>query len=387
MNGPYRILYLKQEIVRNAGDSHYLLAQARALSARGHEQVILTARNELEAEFDAIGVRTRIGPMDNRRKNPLHAWRSVRAILDVARSEKADLLHAHHRWSGFLGWIASRLLGIPVVSTDHAELRSNRLLSFRGEAVIAVSEKSREHLVRHFGVPAEKIAVIGGFTTFKPTGAAGGWASYPGAVETDTGAFVIGHVAQFVPVKGQAILLDAFARVARSHPEALLVMVGDGPLRDELEAHARTLGIESRVRWLGMRRDTSDIYATMDLFVLSSLSEGFGLVVLEAMLAGVPVVATAVGGVPDLLDSGRCGMIVPPGEANALAEAIERMICDPDTGRLMAESGKTRVSALFDPAALAEKVEAVYARVCAARSAPWRREPGSEEYIRGKRTR
>lgn len=372
-HGPFRILYLKEEVRRGSGDSHYLVAQAEALAVRGHHQAVLTGWTDCGDEFADLGIPVYLAPFDNREKGPLNALRAIRRIREVALDERADILHAHHRWPGLLGWIASRTLGVPIVSTDHTDFSNRKFLSFRGEGVLAVSEFNREHLMRVFHVPPEKITVVGGFVRLPSPAEPSDVARLRAELALDTSAPCIVNVAQLQPVKNQALLLAAFALLLGRRPWAHLLVAGDGPLGAELDARAKALGVASRVHWLGLRADVTTVLGLADVFVMSSATEGAPLAMLEAMALGVPVVTTAVGGVPDLLDHGTCGLLVPPGDAPAMADAVDRMLSDEALRGACVDAARTRVRLLYDQDALAEKVEAVYARVYAMRPARRRR--------------
>jgi glycosyltransferase involved in cell wall biosynthesis len=150
--------------------------------------------------------------------------------------------------------------------------------------------------------------------------------------------------------KAVAVLLEAFARMRRAHPGAALVLAGDGEQRPALEAQACRLGIDRAVRFAGARpRDAMAAeYAAADLFCLPSLYEGFPLAILEAMAAGLPVVATAVAGVPEAVADGVTGRLVPPEDADALARALAELAADRERARRMGEAGRRRIEADFD---------------------------------------
>ena len=153
----------------------------------------------------------------------------------------------------------------------------------------------------------------------------------------------IGNIARFHPVKDQAMLLHAFARVVTARADVDLLLVGDGPLRGTLMELARSLGLDSRVHFLGVRSDVPDILRALDVFALTSLSEAASLTLLEAMAAGVPVVVTAVGGNPELVRHGIDGLHVPRGDAGATALALLQILGDPGVASVMGNSARQRV--------------------------------------------
>jgi glycosyltransferase involved in cell wall biosynthesis len=178
---------------------------------------------------------------------------------------------------------------------------------------------------------------------------------------------LVGVVARLQPEKGVANFLEAAARVSGAFPDARFVVVGDGPLREELLDLARRLGISERVCFLGYRTDSRALMALMDLLVVPSLTEGSPLIVLEAIAAGVPVVASAVGGIPDQLRHGKEGLLVPPGAPDALGEALAALLRDPEYARRLGEAGRRRAKNEFSHEALVRRIEGVYHAVLDAR--------------------
>jgi glycosyltransferase involved in cell wall biosynthesis len=190
-----------------------------------------------------------------------------------------------------------------------------------------------------------------------------GEASQGSVAERETGwgkGPLIGRVARLQPEKGIDTFLRAAARVAPLFPEASFLVVGDGPLMEELVALSERLGLGRRVHFLGYRSDARAIIGLLDVLVVSSLSDGAPLVVLEAMGAGVPVVASAVGGIPEQIRHDGEGLLVPPGDPVALSDALLCLLRDPAYARRLGEAGRRRAVSEFGYAILLRRVEAVY---------------------------
>jgi glycosyltransferase involved in cell wall biosynthesis len=153
---------------------------------------------------------------------------------------------------------------------------------------------------------------------------------------------VVGFIGWLLPIKGPLHLLHAMEKVWQQHPEAQLVFIGKGELDVDLRSASRKCGGNGRVRFLGWRHDVEEIMPIFDIFVLPSLNEGMGRVLVEAMAAGKPVVASQVGGIPDLVQHGENGLLVPPGDEQALAEAIRQLIDDPEKAKAMGRCGRQR---------------------------------------------
>ena len=176
---------------------------------------------------------------------------------------------------------------------------------------------------------------------------------------------VIGTVGNFTVKKDQATLLAAAARLTGEHPGLRVVLVGSGPLEDELRAHARRLGIEDATVFAGSRDDVFALLPAFDLFTLSSRFEGLPIALLEAMACGVPPVVTRVGGIPEVVTDGRDGVLVDPGDSEGLATALGKLLADPTRRRELAGHATERAAA-FDLAHAVRRIEAVYDRALTA---------------------
>lgn len=177
----------------------------------------------------------------------------------------------------------------------------------------------------------------------------------------DPSARIVGTVGRLNPAKDQVGMLKAFARVRASVPEAVLVLVGDGPLRPRLESVAREQGVGAHVRFLGDRSDVARIARGFEMFVLSSLTEGYSIALMEACALGLPIVATTVGGNGEIVEDGLNGLLVPPADPVALADAIVSLLDDPRRSARMGDAGRLWVLEEGSLAAMARRYEAVYA--------------------------
>jgi glycosyltransferase involved in cell wall biosynthesis len=173
-------------------------------------------------------------------------------------------------------------------------------------------------------------------------------------------ALVVGYVGRFVAIKDLPTLVRAFARVAAVRPEAVLLLVGDGPLRPDIEALIAALSLQRQVRLAGWIDDLPPLYATIDICALSSLNEGTPVALLEAMAAGKAVVATRVGGVGDVVEHERTGLLVPPGNADALADEIVRLAADPGERSRMGAAGRDAVLGRFSSRRLVDDIDELY---------------------------
>ena len=298
--------------------------------------------------------------------------RLVWELYRVFRRERPDIVHTH-AWGTLLeGLIAARLARIPVVvHGEHGTLQlrpHQRWLQRHGwgrvDRVLSVSTRLTDKMAREIGFPAERITTIRNgvdLTRFSRLARADARAT----LNLPADAVVIGTVGRLVPVKDQASLLQA---VRHLHDDGLfptVILAGEGPLRQALEAQIETLRLEQQVRLLGHRPDVETVLAALDVFVLSSASEGLSNTILEAMATGVPVVATAVGGADELVIDGSTGLLVPPKDPQALAAALARMLRDLPAAHEMGCAGRRRVESSFDVARMIDCYESLYHEVIA----------------------
>ena len=183
-------------------------------------------------------------------------------------------------------------------------------------------------------------------------------------------ALVVGFVGRFVAIKDLATLVHAFALVAAQRPDAVLLLVGDGPLRAEIDALVAALALQKQVHLVGWIDDLAPVYATIDIFALSSLNEGTPVAVIEAMAAAKAVVATRVGGVADVVEHERTGLLVPPQNPEALADAIVRLAMAPDERLRMGAAGRQAVVARFSPERLVDDIDTLYRDALAQKRSP-----------------
>jgi sugar transferase (PEP-CTERM/EpsH1 system associated) len=300
------------------------------------------------------------------------------SLARVLRRLRVDVVHANN-WSTLLeSMVGARLAGVrSVVHTQHGlhfetgasqhgpnrrfRLVAQRLIAKWLHHIVAVSPEVRQTLLDEWQVPEEKVSVIlnGIPLESQPLARAERDARRQqlGFGHTD---FVVGTMGFFRPVKDFPTLVQAMARVSANAPQARLAFIGDGPGRSDLEKLVRSLGLDHIVRFLGWRTDAASILPCLDAFALSSLSEGISLALLEAMAAGLPIVATHVGGNPLVVEEGVTGWLVPPQAADVTADAILALLRDPATRCAMGRSGRDRAKTRFSVDRMARDYERVY---------------------------
>jgi len=358
------ILMVVDSLQMGGGERH-VADLAIALHRRGVAVVVACSAGGFLAggiEREGIEVCVLGRQVVKRRLGLLLAWRLRRLIHE----RHVRLVHAHMYAGGAAGALALVGSDLPLVRTEHSEASwrgrwatlLGRLAYRRTAHIIAVSEPIRQRLVERDGVPAERVTVI---PCAMPED--GPRQPPPALPETLRGRPLVGVVARLQPEKGVDILLRAAPRIVDRRPECALVVVGDGPLRAMLEAEAARLGLAGHVHFLGFRPDVLALLPLLEVLVVPSLTEGTPLVVLEAMAAGVPVVASAIGGIPDQIQHEEEGLLVPPGNDAALAAAVLCLLEDPALARRYGEAGRRKVGQEFQFEEMVDRIEGIYQRV------------------------
>ena len=341
---------------------HFLLPLMRGIRARGHEVVGVCATGPLLADIRAEGFRVEAAPLA-RTLSPRAQWRAFRALVALLRRERPDLVHAHMPISGFLGRVAARLAGVPRVAyTCHGFLFNQpapwprRAAAFAMEwlggrlttILLTVSDEEAAD-ARRLGIKRDAVSVRNGRdpALFHPDAAARARIRASlGVLDT---AVVIIAVSRLVRHKGYPELLAAM----RDVPGAELWVVGERLATDRGEdlaplfAAAEATG---RVRLLGYRTDVGALLAAADIFTLPSHFEGLPMSVIEAMLTGLPVIATAIRGPREQVVDGQTGLLVPPATVAPLAAALNRLVGDPALRAAMGAAGRLRAQDRYDEA-------------------------------------
>jgi glycosyltransferase involved in cell wall biosynthesis len=290
--------------------------------------------------------------------------RMARDVVRAVRDEQPDLVHTHLVHADVYGGSAARVLGIPSVSTRHNDDRYllgpfryvDRAFARPARRLIAISDAVRHFLERAGHDPSKLVTVRYGLDELpaarsEPT---------PATAGIRPGVPLALAVGRLIEQKDHATLLRAFARVRATLPQARLAILGSGPLEADTRRLVAELGLDDAVTLPG-RTDVRDWLERADVFVHTSRWEGFGIVLLEAMLAGLPVVATRVSAVPEVVSDGETGVLVEPGDVDGVAAAIETLLTDLERARALGGAGTRRAREQFSVARMAERTDAVYA--------------------------
>lgn len=375
---PMRKLVLMLDMAQIAGAEMHVLSLLKSLNRREWDpELLILQPGPLVALVEQEGI-------------PVHClgWKrrlslnGIRRLIRLLSEVSPDILHLHQPRAILFGALAGRLVGVPrVVATIHSSpeqfgfrahsawkraliVQSHRVLERLSVMLVdrvitvsrAISERIRPLTVHkqctqiYNGVELDQFRTLSREEARNRIGLAQGWR-------------IIVSVGYIHPLKGYRELLEAFVVAAQRNPDLHWVIVGQESLpgfQRQLLERLEAVGLSLRVHFLGVRPDVPQILAAADLFALASRDEPFGRVFAEASAAGLPVVGTSVGGIPEIIDDGETGILVPVGSSEAIAEAIQRVLADPARGMAMGQAGQKHVTARFDQATVTRQTEAFY---------------------------
>lgn len=363
------------------GPAQHVIHLTAGLARDRFESVLLSGREgPFEGDMRDLAARAGVQPIAvpglGRRLSPIDDLRSLVFLTRFFRRFRPHIVHTHTAKAGTVGRLAARLSGVPIlVHTYHGHvfhgyfstpmvrlfLAIERGLARSTSRLLVVSEAVQRELERYgVGRPGQITVLPLGLDLDRFLRSEGRRGELRRELGLDDGRPLIGIVARLVPIKRHEDFIAASALVLARHPEALCLVIGDGERRTELEALTRRHGLAERVRFLGWRSDLDRIYVDLDVVVLTSANEGSPVSLIEAMAAARPVVATAVGGVPDLVEHGVTGWVTPAGDPSSLADAIATLLADPERRRAMGKAGRKRVADGYGVDRLVSDVERLY---------------------------
>ena len=344
---------------------------------------------ELQGKVEMVEV-----PELVRNPSPIKDLVALLKIYRLIRRGRFDLVHTHTSKAGILGRVAARLAGVPrIVHTPHGHIFTGyaglaltaffilleRWAAGFTDRIIGLTDREiRDHLERKIGRPEQFVSIPSGVDVerFEREQVSRGGEGERGREAEHSprllgssapvlklglppSVFLIGSVGRLEPIKGHRYLLEAFRDLAPRFPNLYLALVGDGELLPKLRSQAQRFGLADRILFLGWRDDIPALLHTFDLFVLPSLNEGMGRTLVEAMAASLPIVATKVCGIPEVLGEGEAGLLVEAGSASALAQGIEKLLLDPELRVQLGKAAQER-SRRYSVEAMLQKIEALY---------------------------
>ncbi len=331
-----RIVHILNHTRRLNGHVHAMVDLACAQAAVGHDVCVASGGGDFDELLRRKGIRT--VAVDHRRAVPT-LLRSVLILRRLLRDFSPAVVHAHMMTSAVLAFPVCRLAGIPLITTVHNEFEKSATLMGLGTRVIAVSDAVNASMQRR-GISSSRIDTVLNGTI----GAARyeGRSEVPAQLQSPSVLFVGG----LHPRKGLPDLLNAFDIVHKSRPDVRLYIVGDGPLRQEYRSMADALSSSSSVEFIGPSIDPYPYMLAADVFVLPSHADPAPLVLSEAREAGCAIVGTDVDGIPQLLENGAAGILVPPNNPTAIAEALKDLLASPENVGLWKAKSQFRIEDL-----------------------------------------
>lgn len=363
----------------SAGMKEHVLALARGLVARGHEvEFAVPVTSEITESARAAGFTAHdiplVGPL-----NPIQDPRAVRKLALLIHSGDFDVVHAHGFKAGFIGRLAVRTAGggpRPFIVTVHnhvltrTDARATARWRYRTverslerfvTRYIAVSAAIASELTGAYNLPPEKVFVVRNGVDITPFLSEQNPAAARESLGVPVGVPVVGLAARFSAQKGLRDLVNAIPEVVRRVPNVRVVIGGSGPLESKLRTQATALGIADSIVWPGHVLNMPRFLSALDVFVSPATTEAFGIALVEAAAAGVPTIATRVGGVPEVILDGETGLLVAPHDTTALAGAIIGLLDDRHTAIKLGEHARRRAIMEFSPDSMVEGTLAVYA--------------------------
>jgi glycosyltransferase involved in cell wall biosynthesis len=355
--------------LNTGGITEYLYQLCRQLHGKDGVAMWVASRGgEREIDFSNLGVTCLNIPLTTKSEaSPKVLWSFFQLWPLIGRA-KIDVMHANTRVTQVLADLLSWVSRIPVVTTCHGYFKprlSRRLWPCWGRKVIAISDPVRQHLLADLGVAPERVALVYNGVDSDQFRLRSGDEIAEAKVRfgCDPKKKLVGHIGRLSSVKGQRYFIQAAAELCRKRNDLQFLLVGDGPERAGLEALVKAQALDSVFLMKPTVSDTSEAYAAMDVFVMPSLQEGFGLSVLEAQARGVPVVVSGAGGLSTLVRDRETGLIANPMDSASLAGAIETCLDDIVLRRTVVESARRQAVEKFSVRRMALETRVVYSEI------------------------
>lgn len=340
------------------GQERRIISEMRGMQARGHTLWLATREHaRILVEAENAGIPTLTLPF-RRAVDPTSVMRLRRQL----RRLNVEIVNTHSGVDSWIGGLAARSAGTPVLlRTRHLNIPLRRgwtnFVHYLPDRIIACGEAIRTNLVDECGFPSEQVVSIPtgiDFDSFRPRRSREETRAELGLRNADLAVLMVGIIRS---VKRHTVALETLRKLTQDYPNIRLLIAGDGPLRDEVETQADKLGLSSHVCFLGYRDDVADLMQAADVMLLTSRSEGVPQALTQALGLGLPVVATEVGSVPELIRHERTGLLAPAEQPEAIAAQLRRIIDDPDWARRLGAQGRTHVHTHYSLASMLDATE------------------------------
>jgi glycosyltransferase involved in cell wall biosynthesis len=345
------------------GQEKRVLAEAAGLSARGHDvSIVCRGHAKIKDEAVKFGIGVHTLPL----RKPYDLF-SIVHLASFLKDKKIDIVNTHSGVDSWVGGIAAKIAGVPaLVRTRHLNIPLKRnffnFIHYLPDMFIACGDNMRDNLINNCGFPADKVVNIPtgvGMEFFEVTRNTEAKLKYGLSV----GSPVITNVGILRSVKGHEVTLRSVRTIIESFPDAKFLITGDGPRKDALVNLANELGIEQHVIFAGFIENIPEIYSFTDVAILSSWSEGLPQSILQAMAAGVPVVATRAGGVPEVIIHEKTGILVETGDHEGLAKGIIKILNNQSSAKQLAENAKELIRREHSVNHMLDKIEELYKKL------------------------
>lgn len=332
---------------------------AKSLVRFGHKAVVVSNGGELVKELESCGaIHYRLAV---HKKSLFSIIKIIPQLAEIIKKEKIDIVHARSRVPAWIAYFAARKTNTVFITTCHGYYKKHPASEVMGWAkrVIVLSNVIARHMIDDFGVPHERIRLVPRSVDLERF-------KYTSPDKKRKEEFHVGIIGRITPLKGHLHFIKAMAKVARSVPRLKIWIVGDAPAsreayKEELQVLTKRLGLWNCTEFLGTQRDIPEILSNLDLLVLATVThEAFGRVIIEAQAAGVPVVACEVGGVVDIIENGKTGLLVPPADPGSMAGAIIKVFKDKDLARNLAENAYKKVQEEYNVELMVKNTLDVY---------------------------
>ncbi len=349
------------------GITSYLFALCRQYVAKGHQVFLVSCGGAREDEFKNIGVVLMSAAVGTKSELSFRMYCDLPRLLKFIRKNEIEIIHSHTRVTQFLGQALSFFSGVAFVTTCHGFYRTHwfrKAFPCWGEAVVAISPPVKDHLLNDFSVSEEKVFLINNGIDLEFFQAVDDQSRQENRRKFNiTQTPVIGMVSRLADVKGHSVLIDAMPLIIAEFPNVLLFLAGDGKMKAQLQSQAAGLNITNHVMFASVFNPSGDILSLFDVFAMPSIEDGFGLSGMEAQAAGLPVVASNVGGIPLFVFHEKTGLLVEPKNSQALAQAILRFLKDPDFAKRIGSQARKFIQENFSSEITATKTLEMYQKV------------------------
>jgi glycosyltransferase involved in cell wall biosynthesis len=345
------------------GQEQRIFTEMLGMRRRGHRVFLASRRScEIARRAAAEGIPVEYIPFGGKAHLP-----SILALKRLIAREAIDVVNTHSGIDSWVGAFAAKLGRVALVRTRHLNLPLHRVwynfVHYLPDRLVTCGEAMQRKLVEEHGFPRAEVASIPtgiDFEVFRPQRQR---RDMRDALDLPHEAFVVLMVAVIRRVKRHEIALRGFAEFRGKRPDAVLLLCGEGPMQAAMQALCAELGIADAVRFLGHRNDVPDVMQAADVLLLTSESEGVPQAVTQGLGLGMPVVATRVGGVPELIADGETGLLVPPEQPSAVAAALARLAGDPALARRLGDNGRRHALERYSLGAMLDATERMYSEV------------------------